>query len=38
LREDSALADALAYHEMLRAPVLMRPLFATDPDFVVLPT
>jgi hypothetical protein len=37
LREDSALADALAYDEMLRAPVLMRPLFATDPDFVVRP-
>jgi predicted P-loop ATPase len=37
LREDGALADALGYDEMFQAAVLLRPLFKTNPDFVVRP-
>jgi hypothetical protein len=37
LRRDPALCDALAYNEMLRTPMLMCPLFTTDPAFVPRP-
>ena len=37
LRSDPDLRDALGFDEMLRAPVLMRPLFAKDLDFIVRP-
>ena len=37
LREDHALHDAFGYDEMLRAPVLMHPLFNPDPDFIRRP-
>jgi predicted P-loop ATPase len=37
LRGDPKLAGALAYDEMLRAPVLMRPLLKDEPTFVVRP-
>jgi hypothetical protein len=37
LRSDAALCDVFAFDEMLCAPVLMRPLFSSDPDFVLRP-
>jgi predicted P-loop ATPase len=37
LRNDPELHDAFGYDEMLRACVLLRPLFKTDPDFIARP-
>jgi hypothetical protein len=37
LRRAPALCDAIAYDEMLRAPMLTRPLFSTDPAFMSRP-
>jgi Virulence-associated protein E len=37
LREDPELFQALAYDEMLRVPMLMRPLFRADPTFLPRP-
>lgn len=35
LREDETLRDVLAFDEMLCVPVMRRPLFKAEPDFVV---
>jgi hypothetical protein len=37
LRKDPALCNVLGYDEMARVPMLMKPLFAKDPDFVARP-
>jgi predicted P-loop ATPase len=37
LRQDPELADAFGYDEMLRIPVLKKPLFTADPEFVERP-
>ena len=37
LRRDDELCDVLAYDEMLCTPMLMKPLFATDPAFTPRP-
>src|SRR5262249_51835388 len=37
LREDAALRDAFAYDQMLCTPMLMRLLFAQEPDFTPRP-
>ena len=37
LREDAAFSDAFAYDEMLCTPILLHPLFKTEPGFTARP-